>query len=121
MYISRIIPQINPTVYNHFQNKIEKNSKTLDFSSKIDEKNNYVINIPIPGVPTESVKVFRNDKSLSVQVNDQSKTMSQIMFDVSKKYDISKLSVKHKLGMLTITIPMNHDNKSDFINVPIEM
>ncbi len=123
MYISKIFSSNLSNYYNSQLGKNSKNLKDLDFSSKTDEKNNYIISIPIPGIPTENVKILRSDKILSIQVNENGKQeeTSQLLFDVSRKYDISKLSVKHKLGILTITIPVKDVNDDAYmVKVPIE-
>ena len=62
-------------------------------------------NIELAGKSKEDVKIFKEDYSISINVNDNKYRISYEGYLLRSKYDFDNPKAKMKNGLLTITVP----------------
>ena len=62
-------------------------------------------NIELAGKSKEDVKIFKEDYSISINVNDNKYRISYEDYLLRSKYDFDNPKAKMKNGLLTITVP----------------
>lgn len=123
MYISPISSILFPNRYQSIYSARKPETQNLSPQKTIEKNGDYIISIPLPGLPTEDIKVTRNDKIISVSFSNPEYKGKEFIFEhfALKGYDVSKMTVKHKFGMLSLTIPKTNIQAINNIEVPIEI
>ena len=62
-------------------------------------------NVELAGKSKEDVKIFREDYSIAINVNDNKYRISYEDYLLKSKYDFDNIRAKMKNGLLTITVP----------------
>ena len=62
-------------------------------------------NVELAGKSKEDVKVFKEDYSIAINVNDNKYRISYEDYLLKSKYDFDDVRAKMKNGLLTITVP----------------
>ena len=62
-------------------------------------------NVELAGKSKEDVKIFREDYSIAINVNDNKYRISYEDYLLRSKYDFDNPRAKMKNGLLTITVP----------------
>ena len=62
-------------------------------------------NVELAGKSKEDVKIFREDYSIAINVNDNKYRISYEDYLLKSKYDFDNVRAKMKNGLLTITVP----------------
>ena len=62
-------------------------------------------NVELAGKSKEDVKVFKEDYSIAINVNDNKYRISYEDYLLRSKYDFDNPRAKMKNGLLTITVP----------------
>ena len=62
-------------------------------------------NVELAGKYKEDVKIFREDYSIAINVNDNKYRISYEDYLLRSKYDFDNPKAKMKNGLLTITVP----------------
>ena len=62
-------------------------------------------NIELAGKSKEDVKIFKEDYSIAINVNDNKYRISYENYLLRSKYDFDNPKAKMKNGLLTITVP----------------
>ena len=62
-------------------------------------------NVELAGKSKEDVKIFREDYSIAINVNDNKYRISYEDYLLKSKYDFDDVRAKMKNGLLTITVP----------------
>ena len=62
-------------------------------------------NIELAGKSKEDVKIFKEDYSIAINVNDNKYRISYEDYLLKSKYDFDNVRAKMKNGLLTITVP----------------
>ena len=62
-------------------------------------------NIELAGKSKEDVKIFKEDYSIAINVNDNKYRISYEDYLLRSKYDFDNPRAKMKNGLLTITVP----------------
>ena len=63
------------------------------------------VNVELAGKSKEDVKIFREDYSIAINVNDNKYRISYEDYLLKSKYDFDNVRAKMKNGLLTITVP----------------
>lgn len=64
-----------------------------------------IFNVELAGKSKEDVKIFKEDHSIIVHVNENKYSISYEDFVFAHKYDFDTPKAKMKNGLLTITVP----------------
>jgi HSP20 family molecular chaperone IbpA len=64
-----------------------------------------IFNVELAGKSKEDVKIFREDYSIAINVNDNKYRISYEDYLLRSKYDFDNPRAKMKNGLLTITVP----------------
>jgi HSP20 family molecular chaperone IbpA len=80
-------------MYNKLTYKYQVNEDGLTF------------NIELAGKSKEDVKIFKEDYSIAINVNDNKYKISYEDYLLKSKYDFDNVRAKMKNGLLTITVP----------------
>ena len=64
-----------------------------------------VFNIELAGKSKEDVKIFKEDHSIAIKVEDNKYRISYENYLLRAKYDFENPKAKMKNGLLTITVP----------------
>ena len=62
-------------------------------------------NVELAGKSKEDVKIFKEDYSIAINVNDNKYRISYEDYLLRSKYDFDNPKAKMKNGLLTITVP----------------
>lgn len=62
-------------------------------------------NVELAGKSKEDVKIFKEDYSIAINVNDNKYRISCEDYLLKSKYDFDNVRAKMKNGLLTITVP----------------
>ena len=62
-------------------------------------------NVELAGKSKEDVKIFKEDYSIAINVNDNKYRISYEDYLLKSKYDFDNVRAKMKNGLLTITVP----------------
>ena len=62
-------------------------------------------NVELAGKSKEDVKIFKEDYSIAVNVNNNKYRISYEDYLLKSKYDFDNIRAKMKNGLLTITVP----------------
>ncbi len=62
-------------------------------------------NVELAGKSKEDVKIFKEDYSIAINVNDNKYIISYEDYLLRSKYDFDNVRAKMKNGLLTITVP----------------
>ena len=76
----------------------------LIYKHQITE-NGLVFNIELAGKSKEDVKIFKEDSSIVIKVEDNRYEISYEDYIFRSKYDFDNVKAKMKNGLLTITVP----------------
>ena len=68
-------------------------------------ENGLVFNIELAGKSKEDVKIFKEDSSIVIKVEDNRYEISYEDYIFRSKYDFDNVKAKMKNGLLTITVP----------------
>jgi len=68
-------------------------------------ENGLVFNIELAGKSKEDVKIFKEDSSIVIKVEDNRYEISYEDYIFRAKYDFDNVKAKMKNGLLTITVP----------------
>ena len=68
-------------------------------------ENGLVFNIELAGKSKENVKIFKEDSSIVIKVEDNRYEISYEDYIFRAKYDFDNVKAKMKNGLLTITVP----------------
>ena len=68
-------------------------------------ENGLVFNIELAGKSKEDVKIFKEDSSIVIKVEDNRYEISYEDYIFRSKYDFDNVRAKMKNGLLTITVP----------------
>ena len=68
-------------------------------------ENGLVFNIELAGKSKENVKIFKEDSSIVIKVEDNRYEISYEDYIFRSKYDFDNVKAKMKNGLLTITVP----------------
>jgi HSP20 family molecular chaperone IbpA len=68
-------------------------------------ENGLVFNIELAGKSKEDVKIFKEDSSIVIKVEDNRYEISYGDYIFRAKYDFDNVKAKMKNGLLTITVP----------------
>lgn len=79
--------------------------KTLTYKYQVNN-DGLTFNIELAGKSKEDVKLFKEDYSIVIKVNDNKYNISYEDFIYNLKYDFDNLKAKMKNGLLTITVPV---------------
>ena len=80
-------------MYNKLTYKYQVNEDGLTF------------NIELAGKSKEDIKIFKEDYSIAINVNDNKYRISYEDYLLKSKYDFDNVKAKMKNGLLTITVP----------------
>ena len=80
-------------MYNKLTYKYQVNEDGLTF------------NIELAGKSKEDIKIFKEDYSIAINVNDNKYRISYEDYLLKSKYDFDNVRAKMKNGLLTITVP----------------
>ena len=80
-------------MYNKLTYKYQVNEDGLTF------------NVELAGKSKEDVKIFKEDYSIAINVNDNKYRISYEDYLLKSKYDFDNVRAKMKNGLLTITVP----------------
>jgi len=61
--------------------------------------------VELAGKSKEDVKIFKEDYSIAINVNDSKYRISYEDYILKSKYDFDNVRAKMKNGLLTITVP----------------
>jgi HSP20 family molecular chaperone IbpA len=92
---------------------IEKKEKSSSF---LETKDGYVIELEVPGIEKEKIKIYSKDGNLLIEFKDR-KDKEQKYSYKAKKFDLSKVEPTLKDGLLTIKIPFSEDSKENLIEI----
>ena len=62
-------------------------------------------NVELAGKSKEDVKIFKEDYSIAINVNNNKYRISYEDYLLKSKYDFDNIRAKMKNGLLTITVP----------------
>lgn len=62
-------------------------------------------NVELAGKSKEDVKIFKEDYSIAINVNDNKYRISYEDYLLKSKHDFDNVKAKMKNGLLTITVP----------------
>jgi len=79
--------------------------KTLTYRYQVNN-DGLTFNIELAGKSKDDIKLFKEDWSIVVKVNDNKYHISYEDFIYGSKYDFDNLKAKLKNGLLTITVPV---------------
>jgi HSP20 family molecular chaperone IbpA len=68
-------------------------------------ENGLTFNIELAGKSKEEIKIFKEDFSIVIKVEDNRYEISYEDFIFKAKYDFDNIKAKMKNGLLTITVP----------------
>jgi len=68
-------------------------------------ENGLAFNIELAGKSKEDVKIFKEDSSIVIKVEDNRYEISYEDYIFRSKYDFDNVRAKMKNGLLTITVP----------------
>ena len=68
-------------------------------------ENGLAFNIELAGKSKEDVKIFKEDSSIAIKVEDNRYEISYEDYIFRSKYDFDNVRAKMKNGLLTITVP----------------
>ena len=68
-------------------------------------ENGLVFNIELAGKSKEDVKIFKEDSSIVIKVENNRYEISYEDYIFRSKYDFDNVKAKMKNGLLTITVP----------------
>ena len=68
-------------------------------------ENGLTFNIELAGKSKEDVKIFKEDSSIVIKVEDNRYEISYEDYIFRAKYDFDNVKAKMKNGLLTITVP----------------
>jgi len=68
-------------------------------------ENGLVFNIELAGKSKEDVKIFKEDSSIAIKVENNRYEISYEDYIFRAKYDFDNVKAKMKNGLLTITVP----------------
>ena len=68
-------------------------------------ENGLAFNIELAGKSKEDVKIFKEDSSIVIKVEDNRYEISYEDYIFRAKYDFDNVKAKMKNGLLTITVP----------------
>jgi HSP20 family molecular chaperone IbpA len=68
-------------------------------------ENGLTFNIELAGKSKEDIKIFKEDFSIVIKVEDNRYEISYEDFIFKAKYDFDNIKAKMKNGLLTITVP----------------
>ena len=68
-------------------------------------KDGLTFNVELAGKSKEDVKIFKEDYSIAVNVNNNKYRISYEDYILRSKYDFENPKAKMKNGLLTITVP----------------
>jgi len=68
-------------------------------------ENGLAFNIELAGKSKEDVKIFKEDSSIVIKVEDNRYEISYEDYIFRSKYDFDNVKAKMKNGLLTITVP----------------
>ena len=80
-------------MYNKLTYKYQVNEDGLTF------------NVELAGKSKEDIKIFKEDYSIAINVNDNKYRISYEDYLLKSKYDFDNVRAKMKNGLLTITVP----------------
>ena len=80
-------------MYNKLTYKYQVNEDGLTF------------NVELAGKSKEDIKIFKEDYSIAINVNDNKYRISYEDYLLRSKYDFDNPRAKMKNGLLTITVP----------------
>lgn len=79
--------------------------KTLTYRYEVNN-DGLTFNIELAGKSKEDVKLFREDSSVVVKVNDNKYIINYEDYIYGSRYDFDNLKAKMKNGLLTIKVPL---------------